>query len=80
MTQGRKEPPERGPFWRMAGVYLCRSEAAECAAVRLSYARLAARCRQLAEAQDLAEAASLGLSTTQFVSDEETGEIAGPCA
>ena len=65
---------KRDQFWRIAAVYNRRAEDAQTAAARASYARLAAQCRDLAEAADQAEAASLGLSTARFLSNDESEE------
>jgi hypothetical protein len=71
---------EIGVFWRLTGVYLRRAENAETKEARLSYGRLALRCHDLAEAEDAAEAARLGLSPTHFVDDEQTEDVAQSAA
>ena len=69
--------PNHGAFWRVAAVYLRRSEDDPSEDARRSYANLAARCRQLAQAEDAAELAAAGLNPTQLVSNEDVEE---PCA
>ena len=69
--------PNRGAFWRVAAVYLRRSEEDPSEDGRRSYAKLAAKCRELAQAEDAAELAAAGLNPTPLVSSEHVEE---PCA
>ena len=66
--------PDHGAFWRVAAVYLRRSEEDPSEDGRRSYARLAARCRELAQAEDDAELAAAGLNPAHLVSDEDAEE------